>query len=185
MSEDRILNSKRLTLRPIRMDDAADYARLLGDDRESVMRMAVIPWPCTEDAVRALISQKPAHLHALAILTRPDDLFIGSVGLTGPHPIYQLGYWIGRPFWNRGYATEAVGIILKYARYLGAESIKSDTFPDNPASDRVLVKNGFMHIGQGSRYLPLRGGWRQMNLYMLPMAPIKAKAGTECTVAGP
>jgi RimJ/RimL family protein N-acetyltransferase len=73
-----------------------------------------------------------------------------------------LGYWIGRPYWNRGYATEACLIVLDHARSLGVRTVVAETFLDNPASGCVVGKLGFTVAGRIDKELPLRGGRRQL-----------------------
>ena len=59
----------------------------------------------------------------------------------------ELGYWIGRSFWGRGYATEACSALIDIARALGLPSLEGSHFIDNPASARVLDKLGFKSLG--------------------------------------
>jgi RimJ/RimL family protein N-acetyltransferase len=58
-----------------------------------------------------------------------------------------MGYWIARPFWGRGYATEACLALVDIARTLGLPSVEGSHFLDNPASARVLEKLGFEPLG--------------------------------------
>jgi len=58
-----------------------------------------------------------------------------------------MGYWIARPFWGRGYATEACFALIDMARTLGLTSLEGSHFLDNPASGRVLEKLGFEPTG--------------------------------------
>jgi len=58
-----------------------------------------------------------------------------------------MGYWIARPFWGRGYATEACSALVEIARTLGLASLEGSHFTDNPASARVLEKLGFVPLG--------------------------------------
>ena len=60
----------------------------------------------------------------------------------------RLGYWIGRPFWGRGYGTEAVALLVDHAfeRHAGRH-VGAGVFDDNPASRRVLEKLGFAGPG--------------------------------------
>ena len=64
----------------------------------------------------------------------------------------ELGYWIGRPYWNRGYATEAVRGAMKWARRDWRRNVVvAGHFADNPASGQVLVKAGFLYTGDVER----------------------------------
>jgi RimJ/RimL family protein N-acetyltransferase len=58
-----------------------------------------------------------------------------------------MGYWIARPFWSRGYATEACAALVEIARALDLASLDASHFIDNPASARVLDKLGFESLG--------------------------------------
>jgi RimJ/RimL family protein N-acetyltransferase len=58
-----------------------------------------------------------------------------------------MGYWIARPFWGRGYATEACTALIDIARMLVLPSLEGSHFTDNPASARVLEKLGFAPLG--------------------------------------
>ena len=59
-----------------------------------------------------------------------------------------MGYWIGRPYWGQGYATEAATAALAWAGAgWGKRLVVSGHFADNPASGRVLEKAGFLYTG--------------------------------------
>jgi RimJ/RimL family protein N-acetyltransferase len=63
-------------------------------------------------------------------------------GIKGDAP--ELGYWFDEAYWGRGFASEAAGAVLKFARdVLGLKRLKSGHAVDNPASGRVLAKLGF------------------------------------------
>lgn len=63
----------------------------------------------------------------------------------------ELGYWIGVPYWNRGYASTAAGELVRMA-FLehGLDELYSSCLVRNPASFRVLEKTGFRHVGYGT-----------------------------------
>jgi RimJ/RimL family protein N-acetyltransferase len=58
-----------------------------------------------------------------------------------------MGYWIARPFWGRGFASEACTALIDIARALGLPRLEASHFIDNPASARVLDKLGFESLG--------------------------------------
>jgi RimJ/RimL family protein N-acetyltransferase len=72
----------------------------------------------------------------------------------------EIGYALGRPFWNRGYATEAVRAALRWAKHdWGRKVVVAGHFADNPASGQVLVKAGFLYTGKVEpRACNARGG---------------------------
>jgi RimJ/RimL family protein N-acetyltransferase len=59
----------------------------------------------------------------------------------------ELGYWISRPCWGRGFATEAGRALVEIARALRLPQLEASHFIDNPASARVLDKLGFESTG--------------------------------------
>ena len=58
-----------------------------------------------------------------------------------------MGYWIARPYWGHGFATESCSALIALARTLGLPSLEGSHFVDNPASARVLEKPGFRPLG--------------------------------------
>ena len=148
-------------------DDAAHVVRLLGRDREAVMRMAAMPWPVVEAEARKWIAGRSGKAaNAFAVLDRESGEFLGSAGFSlgreeqGTEGVAEVGYWIGRPYWGRGCASQAVGMLLGLARRVGAVQAAGLVFPGNAASERVLEKNGFSRIGEEIGDFPLRGGKR-------------------------
>ena len=60
----------------------------------------------------------------------------------------EVGYWLGRPFWGRGYATEALTAALRWARADWRRNVVwAGHFADNRASGQALVKAGFLYTG--------------------------------------
>lgn len=165
------LCSRRLVLRPLRMQDAERLVALLGDDREAILQMSHMAYPCTLASARewiALRTQPDANTFAI---TRVDDgAFLGAIGCGGLPEMPGVGYWIGRPYRNQGYATEALEVLIAYARSLGAKGLQAETFPENPASARVLTKCGFQERGIGRRNYPARGGLVRVRVHILHFA---------------
>lgn len=147
------LHTDRLILRPFADADAARTAALAGE--ESVARMATaIPYPYPPEVAEGWILTHPHGRRRLSdfpfAIDRPGDGLIGAVGLhcTGVAGEYELGYWIGRPYWGQGYATEAARAAVGWAQSdLRAHTLKAGHFADNPASGRVLAKLGFTPTG--------------------------------------
>ena len=59
------------------------------------------------------------------------------------------GYWIAKPYWNKGICTEALALMIEHIRQTtGIPSLISGHFIDNPASGRVMEKCGFVPTGE-------------------------------------
>ena len=71
----------------------------------------------------------------------------------------EVGYWLGRPFWGRGYASEALKAAMTWARAdWGKNALWAGHFADNPASGGVLIKAGFLYTGDvETRHCVARG----------------------------
>ena len=157
------IRTERLRLRPLALSDARPLARLLRGDAAAVRMTERLPEPCTEPAARDWIRcHRGPGEHAFAIETLGDGEFVGCISFSGAGEEAGLGYLVGRRFRNRGYATEAGRAVLDHARGLGIQAVVAETFPENPASARVLVKLGFTADGETERDLPLRGGRRHL-----------------------
>ena len=164
------LHSDRLLLRPLRLDDAPEFVRLLGDDYEAVSTMSHMPWPCTEDAAQGwILLGFHSGARLFAIVRQPDHAFLGAIGFGESLARPAVGYWIGRAYWNVGYATEALRCIAGHVKSLGASDLRAETFPGNIRSERVLTKCGFVPKGQARRDFPARGGVRIVNLWVLDL----------------
>lgn len=148
------LRTRRLVLTPV----AAAHARALHaliNDWEVVKTLAVLPWPVPLEAVESFAaSQERSEGGEDAFTVLLDGAPIGVCGIkrpgTGspPRKMPRLGYWIGRPHWGRGYATEAVAAIVDHAfDRFAADVVGAGVFIDNPASRRVLEKLGFRRVG--------------------------------------
>jgi RimJ/RimL family protein N-acetyltransferase len=161
--------SERLFLRPAFPEDAP--AILAGIGEEAIVRnLARAPWPYTMADARAFaaLPQDPRLPHFL--VTLPGHGVIGSAGLGEHEGEPELGYWIARAHWGRGYATEAAGAVLRIARTLGHTRLRAGHFTDNPGSGRVLRKLGFVPTGRAAtRPCRARGGPAESVEYALDL----------------
>ena len=140
----------RLLLRPGFPEDAPALAAAIAD-KAIVMNLAVVPWPYSmRDAEAFLAKPRDPVLPSLLIFERglSAPQLVGACGLARrPSGSVELGYWIARASWGRGYATEACTALVEIARTLGLPSLEASHFVDNPASARVLEKLGFESLG--------------------------------------
>ena len=146
------IRSERLFLRPGWPEDWRELLRGIADE-EIVRNLARVPWPYQPEHARVYAGtpQDARAPHFLVTLAANGEL-IGSVGLGRKDDgEVELGYWIARPHWGRGYAPEAGRAVLRLATTLGHERVVAGHFVDNPASGRVLAKIGFRPTGQVRR----------------------------------
>jgi RimJ/RimL family protein N-acetyltransferase len=157
------LETERLVLRPPGPDDAARIADRINDyDIARMTGRAPYPFAVAdaEAFLRSGAEADPLCERAFLIEDRAGDL-AGGVGFHAPRTEWsesgcalgpELGYWLGRDFWGRGLATEAVLAALDWAREgWGVRAVAAGHFADNPASGRVLEKAGFLYTGEVQR----------------------------------
>ena len=147
------LITERLTLRPFALNDVSAVQRLAGDHQVASTTLT-IPHPYEDGAAEEWIgghaSQWAAHEFLALAATTAEDGLVGAISLdlSLPHRRAELGYWIGVPFWNRGYATEASRALVEYGfAELDLNRIEAQYLIRNPASGRVLEKLGMMYEG--------------------------------------
>jgi RimJ/RimL family protein N-acetyltransferase len=156
------LATPRITLRSALASDALRVAELASD--YDVARMTTsIPYPLTARQARAFLEHMEASDPAREALFAIETAEAGLIGLIELHPFREptpeLGYWLGRPYWGQGYATEATNAALAWAGgEWGKRYIVAGHFTDNPASAAVLIKAGFLYTGRVEhRYCVARG----------------------------
>lgn len=96
-----------------------------------------------------------------AVTLRGDDRLVGAVSLEmEDDPGHaEIGYYLGRDYWGRGYMTEAAGAVLDFGfETLGLDVVRADAFEQNAASAGVLQKLGFVDLGPSTMDAPARGG---------------------------
>ena len=157
------VRTDRLLLRPGWIEDAPALARAVASDPAIARNTVRIPSPYTiEDAQAFLGLEKEPHAPSCLIFARTSGALrlVGSVGIHPYEDGMEIGYWIARPYWGLGFATEAGSALLRAARgSLKLDRIHSGHFLDNPASGRVLRKLGFRPTGRVvKRYSVARGG---------------------------
>lgn len=146
------IETPRLKLRAPVIADAPHIAHL-ANDLDVVRMTARLPYPYrridAEDFI-ARTARPAANGDQTLVIDHRDEGPIGSIGLftsqTG-HP--EIGYWIGKPFWGQGLATEALSGFQTWAHVArGRRYLTAGHFADNGASAQVLIKAGFLYTGE-------------------------------------
>lgn len=167
------IRTRRLFLRPAWTQDArALFGAIACWD--VVKHLGRVPWPYSmadaESFVARNASPAPAPGFLIFVRTDGDPVLVGGIGIdrhdeagdpeigdrreTGRWP--EIGYWIARDHWGRGYATEAGRAVIRLAfDGLRLPVLTASHFVDNPASGAVLRKLGFTPTGE-TRPTPCR-----------------------------
>ena len=148
------LDTTRLILRPMYLDDAARVQYLAGA-REIAEMTGHMPHPYLDGMAEEWIGGQAAEWQrgeavTFAIAQRDTQTLIGAVSLIiyPEHHFAELGYWIGIPYWNQGYMTEAARAVLQFGfEALHINRVYATHFARNPASGRVMQKIGMTYEG--------------------------------------
>lgn len=167
-------------------------------DAEALYRYASDPeigpragWPVHRSVAdsRAVIAQYFSNDCTWAIVCRATGEPIGCIGYytqqtsnihIAPNDC-EVGYWVGRPFWNKGICTEALHLLLHYCFCVkGFTTAWADHFVGNPASGRVMQKCGFHDTGRLNHASQLVGGDQNLvRVYKLSRADYLRNVGMQ------
>jgi [ribosomal protein S5]-alanine N-acetyltransferase len=181
------LRTERLLLRPFTLADAPAVQVLAGAPEVAATTFVAHPYP--DGAAASWIASHGEQAArgegiAWAIERRADRVLLGvvSLALVAPHRRGTIGYWLGVPFWNQGYTTEAARRVVAHGFVeLGLHRIEGPCLSSNAASARVLEKIGMRyegtlrgHILRGDAfeditlYAILRGDWDNPSAIVAP-----------------
>ena len=170
------IRTPRLLLRAPLPSDAAPIALLAGEYEVASMT-GTIPHPYSEAMAAEWIASALAGEEGVVFAITRSGALIGCTGYRAFGEDHaELGYWIGKPYWGMGYATEAVRALILHAFEAdGFAYLTVGHFSDNPASERIIAKFGFTPQGREERDSAARGVKAHCLTYRLDRA--KALAG--------
>jgi ribosomal-protein-alanine N-acetyltransferase len=176
------LRTDRLVLREFAMEDAPELHRL-ARAREVARMMLRHPHPYEEETAEQWIrGLRPMFEVGIgttfAMVLREEGTLVGTVSLytrapdgravLGEERTGLLGFWLGVPYWNKGFATEAVAEVVRYGfEERGLQRIRANHFESNAASGRVLRKVGMSHVGTRPNYYEKWGNAEDREEYVL------------------
>jgi len=174
MPEFPTLQTERLILRAFQMDDAPAVNKYVSEKAIAATTLN-IPHPYTlEMADEWIGTHKEAFENGQAVrfaITLGDSgNLLGAIGLeiTAAHERAEIGYWIGKPHWGKGYCTEAALAVLQYGLdSLGLERIFATHFRKNSASGRVMQKAGMKHEGRLRHHVKKWGEFEDLEMYAI------------------
>ncbi|MBQ3002794.1 MAG: GNAT family N-acetyltransferase [Clostridia bacterium] len=176
------LDTPRLRLRKLRLDDASLYYSRIGSRQEITKNMLWEPHRTPEESEasirKALQRYSRGSCYRWAIAMKDDDSIIGIIELLRfdtADSSCSFAYMLCPEFWDMGYGTEALRAVIAFAfSRMEVQRIEADHFADNPASGAVMRKAGMRYLGvepakyeKNSRkidaecYLLRRSEWRE------------------------
>jgi [ribosomal protein S5]-alanine N-acetyltransferase len=180
MARQATIETARLVLRPFRTADADDVQRLAGEWAVADTTLN-IPHPYEDGMAEKWISNHRDWFEygeqvVFAVTLKPRGELIGCVGLKieREDERAELGYWIGREYWGRGYCTEAARAVMDFGfEQLKLNRIEARHFVRNPASGRVMQKLGMTREGRLMQHTKRWNVFEDIEIYaaLKPVTP--------------
>jgi len=172
-----IITTDRLSLRAFLPADAR-AVQLLANDTAIAATTLSIPHPYTVEMARDWIRSLPEKYGAgelvnFAITHKTEQYLIGAIGLRlePQHARGELGYWVGKPYWNRGFCTEAALAVVRFGfEELNLHRIYAMCFKQNANSERVLRKVGMDYEGVLRQHVRKNGRSHDVVIYGITRA---------------
>lgn len=174
MAEQPILTTERLLLRTPVMDDVPAIETLL-QERDIAATTLNIPHPYPAGTAAEWLTRTYERIEngssaVFAIVRQADLTYLGTVRLhlDTDHHAAEMGYWVGKPYWNTGYTSEAVRRVIQYGfEELDLHRIAASYFTHNPASARVMQKANMQFEGILHQYIYKWGQFCDLGYYSI------------------
>lgn len=150
--ETPVLETTRLIMRPPHREDVEDLA-LIANDRDIAEMTSRMPHPYSQDDAIAFIDgfesgRYEGCIYAITIAETGRLIGMGAVENRSRFGGLEIGYWMGKPYWGKGFATEAASALVDLAfRVTETDMVLAACRTNNPASRKVLQKQGFQLLG--------------------------------------
>jgi [ribosomal protein S5]-alanine N-acetyltransferase len=182
MAQRPTIYTDRLTLRPFEMSDAPAVAAICAD-KDIAANTLFVPHPYALTDAESWLQKHQESFDSgrdvqFAITLTPTKELIGAMGLVieRAHDRAELGYWIARPHWSRGYASEAARAAIRYGfETAGLNRINAYHYIRNPASGRVLQNAGLRYEGLLRQHIKKWGQYEDCAFYALIRADYHAQ----------
>jgi RimJ/RimL family protein N-acetyltransferase len=174
ISRDFKLDGERIYLRKLRLSDAESFFTNI-KDLEISLWSTNIPYPYPKERAKRFIRKTHRRLKAnshsnLGIVLKSSEKVIGTVGINNidwEKKDASLGYWIGKRYWGKGLAQEALQLAMTFAKEeLKLKNIFANVIDQNTRSMGVLKKNGFQKKAVQKKAKKIRGKWYAVHCYV-------------------
>jgi RimJ/RimL family protein N-acetyltransferase len=174
------LETERLLLRPVCADDLPRVAALMAD-YDVAKNLSTARHPYTLEDAEAFFARHSGasakgDAQVFTVIQKSDGALIGKNGLHAKDGVVEMGYWLGKPYWGQGFATEAARRVLAFGfDELKLKQIGAGWFEDNAASGHVLAKLGFTATETIERNCLARGHAVRCNMMVLTREAFQLK----------
>jgi [ribosomal protein S5]-alanine N-acetyltransferase len=139
-----------LILRGWKTEDADPLTRLANNIKIWSNVRDYFPYPYTEKDAREWLALNVGVEPVMNFVIEAEGEFAGSIGMVPQQDVHrcnmEIGYWLGEPYWGKGYATKAIELICEiiWRDYSSINRIVAEVFEHNTTSMKALEKNGFV-----------------------------------------
>jgi ribosomal-protein-alanine N-acetyltransferase len=166
--------TERLILRRLEKDDVPRIQQFAGA-YEVAYGTLTMPHPYEDGLAEQFVERAneewdQGYSYKFCVALKDDNLFMGVIGL---HPVManrhaEIGYWIGVPFWNKGYVTEAARRVMQFGfEDLKLNRVHAAHFTRNPASGRIMQKLGMTYEGTMRQHFMQFGEFVDVGYYSI------------------
>ncbi|MEC5424767.1 GNAT family protein [Virgibacillus sp. C22-A2] len=182
------LETKRLLLRPLTIDDSGRIEELAGD-YDVAKSTLNIPHPYPKGSAIQFIesifnAEKNNKILMFAITEKELQLLIGliNINLSSPYNRGELAYWVGKQYWGKDYGTEATKKVMEYGfNHLNLNKIFAASFTSNPGSWRIMEKVGLKYEGTLKQHVARFGQFYDLAYYGLLKEEFKTETQNKST----
>lgn len=168
------LQTERLILRKLTIEDS-DRIEELASDYDVARTTLTVPYPYPKGSAKQFITsvlaaENEGRFVIFAIEDKFESSLIGviNISINQPHNRGELGYWVGKPYWNKGYGTEAAKAVIKLGfNELQLNRIFAASFTHNPGSWRIMEKIGMKKEGTFHQHVLKWGEYVDLTYYGL------------------
>lgn len=168
------LKTERLVLKKLRKKDIPLIVKYAGDKEVSKFTLNM-PFPYLEkDAIwwinfaETCFEEKSRYV--FGIFLKNTDEFIGGISIEGQnvHQLADLGYWITKKYWNKGFMTEALNKIIEFGfKDLKLNKIYAQHLLENISSGIVMQKVGMVKEAEMLDHNFSKGNFRSVAQYRI------------------
>ena len=168
------LKTERLILRQLELNDAPRIQQLAAA-LEVARNTLSMPHPYEDGVAEKFIGQvneewEQGAAYVFCIALKSDNLLIGVTGIH-PRELHrqaEIGYWLGVPYWNKGYGTEAARRLMQFGfEDLNLNRVHASYFTRNPASTSIMQKNGMTYKGTMRQHYIRFGEFMDVGIYAI------------------
>lgn len=168
------LQGKKINLRKLKASDAGSIAKYANDKAVGRLMRSTFPHPYRLRDAKKFIRKvqrkwKQKKEYRFGIEEPNTEEIIGIIDLKDLDENSrraELGYWLGKKYWNKGIMTEAVGLILNFAfKKLKLNKVYAKVYHPNKASAKVLERNRFKLEGELRKQTRKAGHWYDLLYY--------------------